>query len=81
MDAIGGTPKDYGLRVRSHPVLMVTSKVKMRHGTVLQLSFDSDTPETVVHEQVAFAPFDPFVPIETTGASALGWSSPTDCPG
>ena len=25
-----------------------------------------------VHEQVAFAPFDPFVPIETTGASALG---------
>ncbi len=25
-----------------------------------------------VHEQVAFAPVDPFVPIETTGASALG---------
>lgn len=51
MDAIGGTPKDYGLRVRSHPVLMVTSKVKMRHGTELQLSFDSDTPETVVFDR------------------------------
>jgi hypothetical protein len=48
MVAVGGTPRDYGLRVRSHPVLMVTSRVKMRHGTTLQLSFDSDTPETVV---------------------------------
>jgi hypothetical protein len=48
MVAVGGTPRDYGLKVRSHPVLMVTSHVKMRHGTTLHLSFDSDTPETVV---------------------------------
>jgi len=48
MVAVGGTPRDYGLKVRSHPVLMVTSRVKMRHGTTLHLSFDSDTPETVV---------------------------------
>ena len=48
MVAVGGTPRDYGLKVRSHPVLMVTSRVKMRHGTTLDLSFDSDTPETVV---------------------------------
>lgn len=53
MVAVGGTPRDYGLRVRSHPVLMVTSRVKMRHGATLQLSFDSDTPETVVFHRDA----------------------------
>lgn len=53
MVAVGGTPRDYGLRVRSHPILMVTSQVKMRHGTTLQLSFDSDTAETVVFHRDA----------------------------
>jgi hypothetical protein len=48
MVAVGGTPKDYGLRVRSHQTLMVTSGVKMRHGTSVRLSFDSATAETVV---------------------------------
>jgi hypothetical protein len=53
MAAVGGTPRDYGLKVRSHPVLMVTSQVKMRHGTTLHLSFESDTPETVVFHRDA----------------------------
>ncbi len=53
MVAVGGTPRDYGLKVRSHPVLMVTSRVKMRHGTTLHLSFDSDTPETVIFHRDA----------------------------
>ena len=48
MVAVGGTPRQYGLRVRSHPALMVTSKVKMRHGTELQLSFAHSISETVV---------------------------------
>ena len=48
MVAIGGTPKQYGLRVRSHPALMVTSRVKMRHGTDIQLSFACSISETVV---------------------------------
>lgn len=48
MVSVGGTPRQYGLRVRSHPALMVTSKVKMRHGTELQLSFAHSISETVV---------------------------------
>ena len=48
MVAVGGTPKQYGLRVKSHPALMVTSRVKMRHGTELQLSFARSISETVV---------------------------------
>ena len=42
MAAVGGTPADYGLRVRSHPTLLVTSPVKMRNGVELQLSFAGD---------------------------------------
>ena len=53
MVAIGGTPKQYGLRVRSHPALMVTSRVKMRHGTELQLSFARSISETVVFHRDA----------------------------
>ena len=48
MVAVGGTPKQYGLRVKSHPALMVTSRVKMRNGTELQLSFAHSISETVV---------------------------------
>ena len=45
---VGGTPKDYGLRVRSHPVMLVTSAVKMRNGTNMQLSFSGDVSETII---------------------------------
>lgn len=48
MAATGGTPKDYGLRVMSHPVLMVTSRVKMRNSTRLDLSFSGQLLETTV---------------------------------
>lgn len=48
MAAVGGTPRDYGLKVRSHPVLMVTSQVKMRNAFPLQLAFAGSIPETVV---------------------------------
>lgn len=48
MVAIGGTPRDYGLKVKSHPVLMVTSRVKMRHSFELKLAFAGDIQETVV---------------------------------
>ena len=43
----GATPKDYGLRVQSHPVLLVTSPLKMRTAKNLQLSFSGDLLETV----------------------------------
>lgn len=48
MVAVGGTPRDYGHRVRSHPQLLVTSQVKMRNGIPVELSFSNDISETVV---------------------------------
>jgi hypothetical protein len=48
MATVHGTPKDYGLRVRSHPGLLVTARVKMRHGISLNLSFEGSVSETVI---------------------------------
>lgn len=48
MASLGATPRDYGLRVMSHPVLTVTSPLKMRSGTELQLSYAGDVSETTV---------------------------------
>ena len=47
MEAVGATPKQYGLKVASHPVLMVTSRVKMRSAKSLWLSFSGQLVETV----------------------------------
>lgn len=43
----GATPRDYGLKVQSHPILMVTSPLKMRTSKSLQLSFSGELLETV----------------------------------
>ena len=43
----GATPKEFGLRVRSHPDLMVTSQVKMRHAEKIQISFQGELLETI----------------------------------
>ncbi|MBT4131781.1 MAG: Z1 domain-containing protein [Candidatus Marinimicrobia bacterium] len=43
----GGTPRDYGLKVQSHPTLMVTSRLKMRAAKSLFLSFSGNVVETV----------------------------------
>ncbi|MFN7308351.1 MAG: Z1 domain-containing protein [Acetobacteraceae bacterium] len=47
MQASGGTPRDYGLKVQSHSVLMVTSRLKMRSAKTLMLSFSGQVVETV----------------------------------
>jgi hypothetical protein len=47
MGAIGSTPREYGLKVQSHPVLMVTSRLKMRSAQNLRLSFSGQLLETV----------------------------------
>jgi hypothetical protein len=47
MVASGGTPRDFGHRVRSHPTLLVTSQVKMRHGQAIDLTYDGDVSETI----------------------------------
>lgn len=43
----GGTPRDYGLKVQSHSVLMVTSPLKMRSAETLLLSYSGDLVQTV----------------------------------
>ena len=48
MAAVGGTPSDFGLRVRRHPDgLLITAPAKMRHGKTLELSFENTTIETI----------------------------------
>ncbi|MBY0473681.1 MAG: Z1 domain-containing protein [Nitrosomonas sp.] len=47
MVARKGTPLDYGLKVKSHPVLMVTSRLKMRSSKPLYLSFSGEVLETI----------------------------------
>lgn len=47
MAASGATPREYGLKVQSHPVLMVTSRLKMRSAQTLMLSFSGRILETV----------------------------------
>lgn len=50
MAAVGGTPREYGLKVMSHPALLVTSRVKMRHGMDMQLSYAGSISETTVFD-------------------------------
>jgi hypothetical protein len=47
MAASGATPRAYGLKVQAHPVLMVTSRLKMRTARNLMLSFSGQLLETV----------------------------------
>ena len=55
MVATGGKPSDFGLKVRSHPTLLVTAPVKMREGTELGISFSGSICETVVfHKSESF---------------------------
>lgn len=47
MAASGATPRDYGLKVQSHSILLVTSRLKMRSARNLLLSFSGQLLETV----------------------------------
>ncbi|MFI5303753.1 MAG: Z1 domain-containing protein [Nitrospiria bacterium] len=50
MVSIGATPKEYGLKVRAHPALLVTSAVKMKTGTKMSLSYAGDISETIIFD-------------------------------
>lgn len=41
------TPEEFGIRVKSHPDLLVTGAVKMRNGHKLQLTYAGDITETI----------------------------------
>jgi Z1 domain len=42
MAMIGATPEQYGLRIRSHDILLVTAQNKMRHSREFQVSFQGE---------------------------------------
>ena len=48
MVAVGATPKQFGLRVKSHSVLTVTSRAKMRNAKSVQLTYSGDLLQTIV---------------------------------
>jgi len=41
------TPRDFGLKVLSHPQMMVTSAVKMRYGASMQVSYQGTMVQTI----------------------------------
>lgn len=47
MAASNLSPREYGLKVQSHSVLMVTSRLKMRSAKTLMLSFSGQVLETI----------------------------------
>lgn len=57
MVAVRASPKDFGLRVKSHSILTVTSKAKMRAAKPVHLTYSGDLLQTVAfpidarHEQ------------------------------
>ena len=54
MAAVGGTPEDFGLRVRKSPDgLLVTARAKMRNGKEMKLSFDNRIIETIAFHRDA----------------------------
>ena len=50
MSAIGATPENFGHRVRTHPLLQITSAVKMRDGSREQCSYSGDLVQTLIFQ-------------------------------
>ena len=48
MVAARATPKQFGLRVKSHSVLTVTSRAKMRNARPMELTYSGDLLQTIV---------------------------------
>lgn len=71
----GGTPRDFGLKVVSHPVLMVTSRLKMRAAKTLYLSFSGHVVETVALHRNPGIIRNNFSALENL-VTAMGASSP-----
>jgi Z1 domain len=50
MSSIGATPEEFGLRVQTHPVMYITSQMKMKSGQRQRLSYRNTVSETTVFE-------------------------------
>jgi Z1 domain len=88
MAAVGGTPEDYGLRVRRHPNgLLITAVNKMPTGTRMQVSYAGSITETVVFDSDAriieqnFRAFDVFFEQLGTPSNSNHGHIWTDVPG
>jgi hypothetical protein len=78
MVAVGATPREYGLRVQSHPVLLVTSRVKSRHSIQLQLSYAGAISETVTfHRDVNVVNLNVDAVVELLTSCGLPEESPS----
>jgi len=66
MAAEGATPWEYGMKVESHPVLLVTSPLKMRTAKTLSLSYSGSMVQTV-----SFLKDETSLDINLSAASAL----------
>lgn len=64
MAKIHATPETYGMKVQSHPVLMVTSPIKMRSAETLQISFSGSVLETVAFHRELSVVKDNFTAVE-----------------
>jgi hypothetical protein len=51
MVATGMTPEKYGMRVRAHPSLLITSPVKCRSSVLVKVNFAGSISETVTFER------------------------------
>lgn len=49
MEVIGSTPRNFGLKVKSHHTLLVTSKVKMRNSEKIRISFAASRKESLLY--------------------------------
>lgn len=52
MVAVGATPDKYGLKVASHPSLLVTSPMKMRTAQTVRLSYSGSLTQTIAFPSV-----------------------------
>lgn len=52
----GLPPRQYGLKVKTHPDMLVTSRVKMRHAKKIELTFSGHTFSGHKRETVSFFP-------------------------
>lgn len=48
MVAVGATPKQFGLRVKSHSIMTVTSPAKMKNARAVQFTYSGDLLQTIV---------------------------------
>jgi hypothetical protein len=53
MVAAGLTPEKYGLKVKSHEVLTITSPLKMRNSETLSLTYSGSRPQTILFHRDA----------------------------